>query len=207
MAIAAVFAANMYNGLNTRSWTWWVFGGVLFGPVIILIYTAVYNALPPSLIWTTVYGYNIFLWPSAYFWLGTLFTIVLSLIPRYLYRFVKEVYFPSDVDILGWTDKVDPKHDWINDEYMPRGPPKFEDYPKDEDEPAPLFTTATRTSTRHSVRQDAYALGRVSTQASMTHDMSTGATREGAGRGYGFDQADNMLPVSPRFSSATPNES
>ena len=109
MAIGAVFAANMYSGLNTRSWTWWVFGGVIFGPVIMLFYTAIYAALPPSLIQSDFYGYNAFLWPAAYFWLGTLLTVVLSLLPRYLYRFMKENYFPSDVDVLGWVSKVDPK--------------------------------------------------------------------------------------------------
>ncbi|KAK4698681.1 phospholipid-translocating ATPase, partial [Phenoliferia sp. Uapishka_3] len=204
MAIAAVFAANMYNGLNTRSWTWWVFGSVLFGPVIILIYSAVYAALPPSLIQTTTYGYNTFWWPSAYFWLGSLFTIVLSLLPRYLYRFVKENYYPTDIDILGWTDKVDPTHDWIHDPYMPKPPAKFEE---DDGSTAPIFSTATRMSAQMS-RPDAYQLGRVSTQASMTHDMATGATREGFGRGYGFDQADNMLPAPiARYTSRTSEHS
>lgn len=108
MAIAAIYAANMYNGLNTHSWTWWVFGGVIVGPILITAYTAVYSAFPPTLIWTYVYGNNFFLWPSAYFWLTSFFTIIVSLIPRYFYRFYKETYYPSDIDLLTWVAKVDP---------------------------------------------------------------------------------------------------
>lgn len=108
MAIAAIFACNLYNGLNTRSWTWWVFGSVLIGPFICVIYTAVYAALPPSLLWTDMYGYNYFFWPSAYFWFGGIFGITLSLLPRYLLRYIATNYFPSDIDILNFTEKTDP---------------------------------------------------------------------------------------------------
>lgn len=108
MAISAVLAANLYNGLNTRSWNWWVLAGVLIGPVLILLYTAVYAAFAPGLLWTYIYGFNEFLWPSVYFWLGLLFTIVLSLLPRYLYRYVQENYYPTNVDILAWTDRNEP---------------------------------------------------------------------------------------------------
>lgn len=127
MAIGAVIAANLYNGLNTRAWNWWVFGSVIIGPVLIVLYTAVYSAFPPSLIWSyvrldlflplifrlvltipvQVWGNNTYLWPSAYFWLGLLFTIVLSLLPRYLYRFLSENYWPSNVQVLSWTSKMD----------------------------------------------------------------------------------------------------
>lgn len=108
MAISAVLAANLYNGLNTRSWNWWVLAGVLIGPVLILLYTAVYAAFAPGLLWTYIYGFNHFLWPSAYFWLGLLFTIILSLLPRYLYRYVQENYYPTNIDILAWTDRAEP---------------------------------------------------------------------------------------------------
>ncbi|KAM0756281.1 phospholipid-translocating P-type ATPase [Meredithblackwellia eburnea MCA 4105] len=206
MAIAAVLACNMYNGLNTRSWTWWVLGSVLAGPVLILCYTAVYAAFPPSLIWTTVYGYNHFLWPSAYFWFGAILTIVLSLIPRYLYRFLSENYFPNDIDVLGWVDKMNPKHDWINDPAMPKAPGKFEK--ELGDELTPMFSIASaRTSMGQ--RPERFQLGgRTGTQASMTHDMSTGANTDGHGRGFGFDQADNMLPAPiARYTSRTSEHS
>ena len=58
---------------------------------------------------------------------------------------------------------------------------------------APIFNTATGRPVPS--RHDTYQLGRVSTSQSVTHDMLTGAVREGSGRGYGFDQADGMLPA------------
>lgn len=109
MAISAVLTANLYNGLNTRSWNWWVLGGVAIGPFLIIVYTAVYAAFPPSFIWTYTYGFNHFLWPSAYFWLGLLITIILSLLPRLLYRYYTENYYPTNIDILAWTDKHEPQ--------------------------------------------------------------------------------------------------
>lgn len=39
MAIAAVLAANLFNGLNTYAWTGWVFFAVAVGPVLVLAYT------------------------------------------------------------------------------------------------------------------------------------------------------------------------
>lgn len=66
-------------------------------------------------------------------------------------------------------------------------------------EPAPMFSTLHQSASR---RQDSFQLGRVMTSQSITHDMSTGSAREGAGRGYGFDQADSMLPAPiARFTS------
>lgn len=109
MAMSAVFAANLYNGLNTKSWNWWIFGGVIIGPILITGYTGVYSAFTPTFIWTYVYGNNTFLWPSAYFWLTMLFTILISLLPRYFYRFYQETYFPTDIDILTWVAKQDPE--------------------------------------------------------------------------------------------------
>ncbi|BGP13940.1 hypothetical protein JCM10213_005524 [Rhodosporidiobolus nylandii] len=204
MAVAAVLAANFYNGLNTFSWNWWVFAGVLIGPVLIVCYTAVYSAFPPSLIWTYVWGNNSFLWPSAYWWLLLLFTILVSLAPRYLYRYVAENYFPTDIDILRAMETRDPHHDWIHDPTMP----------KSVDSPAALFERTDSApesasspmidrhqrlssrpgsiaSSRRGMR-DSYQLGRIRTGQSMTHDMATGESRQGHGTGYGFDEGVNL---------------
>lgn len=70
MCLIAVIIANLYNGLNTHAWNWWIFGSILVGPVLILCYTAVYASISPGWIWTTVYGLNQYLWPAAYFWFG-----------------------------------------------------------------------------------------------------------------------------------------
>lgn len=196
MAVAAVLAANFYNGLNTYSWNWWVLAGVLIGPVLIILYTAVYSAFPPTLIWTYVWGNNHFLWPSAYWWLGLVFTIILSLGPRYLYRAIKEAYFPDDVDILRAMEKRDPQHDWAHDPMMPHQPDgaHFEPLaptPDSASASSPMIArrTVSRTSSRRPLPQrDSYQLGRARTHQSLTHDMSTGLARVGTGSGYAFDE-------------------
>lgn len=39
MAIAAVMAANLFNGLNTTAWTGWIWFATFLGVVLIWIYT------------------------------------------------------------------------------------------------------------------------------------------------------------------------
>ncbi|GAA5877380.1 hypothetical protein JCM3774_003580 [Rhodotorula dairenensis] len=188
MAVAAVIAANLYNGLNTYAWNWWVLAGVLIGPVLIVLYTAVYAAFKPSTIWTYVWGNNDFLWPSAYWWLGLLFTIILCLAPRYLYRFVKESYFPEDVDILRAIEKYDPDHDWLNDPNMPQ---PLAEQGQFEPAAAPTPDSASASApimTRTATDPGAYPLARVRTDQSFTHDLSTGRSRVGTGSRYAFDE-------------------
>ncbi|GAA6016553.1 hypothetical protein JCM10207_002838 [Rhodosporidiobolus poonsookiae] len=198
MAVAAVLAANFYNGLNTFSWNWWVLAGVLIGPVLIVLYTAVYSAFPPSLIWTYVWGNNHYLWPSAYWWLLLLFTILLSLGPRYLYRYIAENYFPTDIDILRQMEKRDPNHDWYHDPAMPRPLADtqgvFERTATPESASSPMINRrASMASSRRGAAaaptmQDSFPLNRVRTSMSQTYDMRTGQTRQGHGTGYVFDE-------------------
>ncbi|KAI9630517.1 hypothetical protein KEM48_013887 [Puccinia striiformis f. sp. tritici PST-130] len=62
--------------------------------------------------WTASYGNNHFFWPSAYFWLGLLITVVLSLGPHYLFKYYQEMYYPNDLQILKYVHKHDPDHDF-----------------------------------------------------------------------------------------------
>ncbi|KPV75937.1 uncharacterized protein RHOBADRAFT_35702 [Rhodotorula graminis WP1] len=201
MAVAAVLAANFYNGLNTYAWNWWVLGGVLIGPVLIVLYTAIYAAFPPSLIWTYVWGNNTYLWPSAYWWLGLAFTILLSLGPRYLFRYLRENYFPRDVDILRIIEARNPHHDFVHDPAMPHhevkdgaafGPVSSSLADGGGSESA---TAASPIMPRRSVSRrtgsgirDSYQLAQVRTGQSLTHDMATGSVRSGVGSGYVFDE-------------------
>ena len=58
MVIGAVMVANIFTGLNTDSWTGWVWFGVLFGPVLIWIYTVGFvesTTLIPSITLTSLF--------------------------------------------------------------------------------------------------------------------------------------------------------
>lgn len=48
MITGVIFAANMYQGLNTRMWNWWVFAGMIIGPICVILWTAVYSAIKPG---------------------------------------------------------------------------------------------------------------------------------------------------------------
>lgn len=87
--------------------------------------------------------------------------------------------------------------DWIHDPSMPQGPsgPLEKDGNSATASDAPIFSTVSRSRSRP---QDSFQLGRIQTSQSMTHDMSTGNSREGGGRGYIFDQADDQLPPAIR---------
>ncbi|KAF8237704.1 phospholipid-translocating P-type ATPase [Tricholoma matsutake] len=115
MVLSAVIVANLFNGLNTNVWTWWVFFAVSIGIILLLLFTAVYNAISPGWFVTTVWGNNHFLWPSAYFWLCLPLTICLALAPRYLAKAWKFGFAPDDIDIMRYIAKMEPDRDVVRD--------------------------------------------------------------------------------------------
>jgi phospholipid-translocating ATPase len=115
MVFSAVFTANFFNGLNTSAWTAWVFFAVFIGDVLVWVYTAVYNAIPPSSFVTFVWGNNNFLFKSAYFWLCLPLTILLALLPRYIFKAWKFGFHPDDIDTFRYISKKDPGRDLTRD--------------------------------------------------------------------------------------------
>ncbi|KAJ2916976.1 hypothetical protein MD484_g3448, partial [Candolleomyces efflorescens] len=108
MVFAAVFTANFYNGLNTNTWTAWVFFAVFLGDVLVWLYTVVYNSISPGWFVTPVYGNNTFLFRSPYFWFCLPLTIFISLLPRYLYKAYRMGYRADDIDIIRYVRKYNP---------------------------------------------------------------------------------------------------
>jgi len=156
--------------------------------VLVVGYTAVYSAFPPSLIWTYVWGNNTYLWQSVYWWLGLALTIILSLAPRYIYMFLRDNYFPTDVDICRAIDTRDPNHDWLHDPYMPKTelPAKFERVDSASAGDAVPILPPSRPS--YQQQRDSFQLGRVQTHQSQTYDMATGAVRSGTNAGFQYDE-------------------
>lgn len=76
---------------------------------------AIYNIIAPGWFVTTVYGNNIFLFESAYFWLCLPITVCLALLPRYLYKAYTFAFNPSDIDTLRYVYKIDPHRDLAHD--------------------------------------------------------------------------------------------
>ncbi|KAH6908304.1 phospholipid-translocating ATPase [Coprinopsis sp. MPI-PUGE-AT-0042] len=108
MAFAAVFTANFFNGLNTNTWTAWVFFAVFFGDAFIWLYSVVYNSISPGWFVTPVWGNNVLTFRSGYFWLCLILVIPICLLPRYIYKAYRTGYYPDDIDVLRYARKVHP---------------------------------------------------------------------------------------------------
>jgi phospholipid-translocating ATPase len=194
MAIAAATAANLFNGLNTKVWTAWVFFSVFIGIVLIWVYTvcpgifldrrsdnlihfpqAIYSIIAPGWFATTVYGNDYFLFRSPIFWFGLPITILLALLPRYLYMAWTFGFHPNDLDILNWNYKLKPNMDLIHETYLHHG----------EEEGARGPATP---ATPYSATSD----GPLSRPRSQI-DMSTGLRSQS--RGYDFAQEENGVAI------------
>lgn len=119
LAMASVVVANLSVGLDIRSWNWFIFAGVWLGPFLIFIFAPIYAAFPPTLIWTYSYGNNHDLYRSATYWFAGCLTIWLALLPRFIWKHIRQTYFPTDIDVIRAIAKYDPKHDFIHDPGMP----------------------------------------------------------------------------------------
>jgi len=189
--VAIIIVCNLFHGLDQTIWNWWLFAFVFFGPVLIMLYTAVYSAIKPGWIWTYAYGNNHFLWPSAYWWFGILITIILSLAPHYLMKYYQEMYYPNDLQILRYVDRKHPNHDFQADDQMPfkRENEKYaeeESAQKKPEEPPVLERVKSETPSCHPIRPEI-----IRSRTSLTHDMATGQLSP-HGRGFNFDQADGV---------------
>lgn len=200
MAIASVFVANLFVGLNTRAWNWFIVVGIWAGTVVMFCFAPIYAAFSS----TYSYGNNSFLYPSIQFWVLGFLTCFLCLLPRLLAKCFRQSYYPTDVDILRYVDKQDNDHDFTRDPAIPHA----------HDDGTYADTSVGRTSMTHHtfaplVRAatsqsrlennantsasaggvQMHELGRTASRASSTHyDMLTGEARPNRGYTYSSDE-------------------
>ena len=115
---------------------------------------------------------NHFLFRSPLFWFGLPITVLLALLPRYLYMAWSFGFHPNDLDILNWNYKFRPNMDLIKEAYI-----------QHEDMVARVPSPVTPHSAT-SVRPTA--------QCSQI-DMSTGV--RSMSRGYSFAQEENGVAM------------
>src|SRR5882762_4879791 len=80
---------------------------------------AIYSIISPGWIITDVFGNNHFLFQSAYFWLSLPITILMSLLPRYLFKAWTFGYMPNDMDIMRWNRKLNPHRELKHGYFSP----------------------------------------------------------------------------------------
>jgi phospholipid-translocating ATPase len=135
------------------------------------------------------------LFRSALFWLGLPITILLALLPRYLYLAWSFGFNPNDLDILNWNYKIRPDMDLIHEAYLNSG---------EHVEERVLESAAPRSDSPTAFVD----LGRPSMQGQQgSHiDMSTGQRSQS--RGYSFAQEENgvaMRRMQSNLSGALPD--
>ena len=78
---------------------------------------AIYSIISPGWFVTPVYGNDLYLFTSAYFYLSILLVVVLALLPRYIAKAYQFSFSPSDMDRARWIAKLDPTHDFKKDKH------------------------------------------------------------------------------------------
>ena len=184
MLIAQVFTANLYCGMMTLSWTWWIVFAVFIGPLLILIVAPIYAGIGPDVVWAFSYGINYTMWRSIQFWLGGIFCIFLCLLPRILYEYFKLLFNPTDIELVRLLEIREPDHDFIHDPAMP-GIRAARSYESE--------ANGGPDSGRPPAGEEVYPLEYVSSRgSSIQHDMRSGTNSPY--RGYSFSAADRPTP-------------
>lgn len=186
MAVGAVVAATLFNGFNMATWTGWVFFALGLEILLIFVYTvsplitsiralsynatqAVYSAIKPDFETTYIYGNYIFLFHSAYFWLGLFLVIPLSLLPRLAGKAYKFMFNPSDIDRVRYLHKLYPDHDFAADRQH-----------------GGLGYLKRAVSTTRGVRRMSIMRRNTQKHTGSRTDMATGVHSSGPGTGFDF---------------------
>lgn len=95
MAFSAVLNVNLSVGLDTHSWTWMshvaIWGSCLVFALCIVVFS--------SMLESPMFGLSHMLYVDPKFWLTTALCIMLSLGPRFIWRYVQRVWAWRDIHI------------------------------------------------------------------------------------------------------------
>jgi len=96
VAVAAIFAANIYVGINTRYWTVLTWVVVIGSSIVMLLWIVIYSFFQSS-------DFNdevVILFGNVQFWSTVVVSVLIALAPRFLIKFISTSYFPLDRDIV-----------------------------------------------------------------------------------------------------------
>ncbi|KAI9292773.1 phospholipid-translocating P-type ATPase [Neoconidiobolus thromboides FSU 785] len=95
-AVLVVIVANLFVIMHTRYWSWWVhfwgYASMLFVFALIIVY----SFFPGEYYYVGLRMFSAC--PS--FWLAIPLIIVASLLPRFIFFYIKITYFPDDLDLV-----------------------------------------------------------------------------------------------------------
>ena len=97
VACATIFAINTYILLNTYRWDWLMVLIVAISILLIWFWTGVYTSFASA---DQFYKAASEVYGQLSYWVNTLLTVIVALLPRFAIKSVQKVYFPRDVDII-----------------------------------------------------------------------------------------------------------
>ncbi|KAI3649657.1 hypothetical protein MP228_005289 [Amoeboaphelidium protococcarum] len=92
----AVLVANLYMGFDNLAWTWLSFFSYGIGILIYFLMAIIVSFIKGS----SLYGLGFQLFGSPVFYLSVILSVVICMLPRYLYKYSQVLISPSDIDIL-----------------------------------------------------------------------------------------------------------
>ena len=97
IACATIVVVNTYVLLNTYRWDWLMLLIVAISTLLIFFWTGVYSSFTGSF---QFYKAGAEVYGSLSFWVLSLLTIVICLLPRFSVKFFQKNYRPLDIDII-----------------------------------------------------------------------------------------------------------
>ncbi|KAG2151660.1 uncharacterized protein EDB93DRAFT_1274319 [Suillus bovinus] len=103
VAVAAIFAANTYVGMNTHYWTSITWIVVVGSSLVMILWIVIYSFFPVNTFFSNTDGFIDeveILFSNVTFWTTVVFSVLVALAPRFLTKFFKSTYMPLDKDII-----------------------------------------------------------------------------------------------------------
>lgn len=97
IACATIVVVNTYVLLNTFRWDWLIVLIVTISTLLIFFWTGVYSSFQGSF---QFYKAGAEVYGQLSFWVLTLLTIIICLLPRFALKFFQKNYRPLDIDII-----------------------------------------------------------------------------------------------------------
>ncbi|GLI80104.1 phopholipid transporting ATPase [Penicillium ochrochloron] len=97
VATCAVIASNLYIMMNTYRWDWFTCLINAISSLLIFFWTGIYSSFTAA---GQFYDAAAEVYGALSFWIVLLVTIMIALLPRFMYNSIQKVFFPLDVDII-----------------------------------------------------------------------------------------------------------
>ncbi|PKK71379.1 phospholipid-translocating P-type ATPase [Rhizophagus irregularis] len=96
VAVTVVVIASLLVGFNTYYWSWFIWVFVFVEILSVFLFVIAYSLFEQS----PIYGIGNQLFSDGTFWFGMPLAILIAGLPRYVIQFVKQWWYPDDLDIV-----------------------------------------------------------------------------------------------------------